>query len=191
MLDQLHTLVKGRFHEESGGVFWCVGDVERLQECLKRYESLAQAENDWNRQKFSYPVGESHWERWQNNLTLAMMLQKLWQALLSKEYPARAFTLYISNELLSIETDEGQVRDLEIIPVLRLWSAANDVDGALQKALRVEDAGLDKIAALRGSDFTFYDSSEVFTATKKLRPDFVHRVTSDTQWSPGRVVLDG
>ena len=148
-------------------------DRKRSQSCP---EGKAMVENEQNHCHFDFPIGANVWERWQNNLCLAVALRQHWILKFAKHFPGREFVLFIYNELSFQEDLYTGDEPIEILPTLRMWSGINDPHTEMYKGFRVDEAKLDMIEIDENFRPTFIHYQQVFTKACSLRKSFVAKI---------------
>lgn len=148
---------------------------------------MVQVENDWNRHKFDYDIGETAWEFWQNNLTLAQYVKAHLKTQIEKHYNLEDFVLYISNETVTWEDGNDNVEQLHIMPALRLWSKANDPDSYHYNALAVSKSGPDILNINTTTGFQHIHCSEIFTRQGAIRKPVMRQILKLEGYQPSQI----
>jgi hypothetical protein len=133
----------------------------------------ARHENQENHEHFDYPIGDSVYIRWQNNLVLALNLRDFWQLKLANRFPGREFVFPIWNEIGAYMDESGNVQGVEIVPVLRMWSKLNDPQGEFHRAFCVEQSDPKMITLRENALPVFVPGSHVFTKDFQVRKHFL------------------
>lgn len=152
-------------------------------------EEKARFENEINHQHFDFPLGNSVWEEWKNNLTLACTVMDYWKMKLSILFPEREFVMFIYNELALVCDQEPDEEPFAIVPALRMWSKQNDPDEEMFRSFCVDQARLDHIEVRENYRPTFFPESAVFTKDGSMRKAFLAKLQrTQSSWG-GRVYL--